>query len=210
MLRTFITSTMLASALPVVLSACLVAADEDMNPDHNANLNNTPPASTPAPHSDASVMVGHRQSTTLPFDQVLKKQDAEFVRCASSAGAFEIESSQWVLDHGLTGEPAVFARTMIADHTKIAQKLDALLTSKGLDGPDGMTGSDRKALDALEKTPENQLGKAYVDAQVAAHQTAVKLFADESDNGKDADLRAFAAANLDMLKSHLTHAQAVQ
>ncbi len=206
MLHVIHRSLFAVSTLSVLMSGCLMAADQqDVNNTKNADV--VPPAKA-APNPAAPV--GDDANPTTPVGAVLAKQDADFIRDISSACIFEIKSSQWALDHGLSGNAASFARTVVADHQKMARQLDALLTGKGVTAPDGMCRDHEAQLEKLAKTPEDQLGKAYMDGQVAGHEKAIRCLEDEASKGKDADLRAFAAAGTDTAKQELAQAQAVQ
>ena len=145
-----------------------------------------------------------------PSALALQQQDLDFVRGAASGGVFEIKSSQYVIDHGITGDMRKFAEEMIKDHTALATKLTDLLHGKNITAPDSLSDDDQKLLDDLKKTPDDQLAKAYVDDQVAAHTQAIALFDKESKDGKDVDLRGFASDHVGMLKTHAEHAKAVQ
>jgi putative membrane protein len=45
---------------------------------------------------------------------------------------------------------------------------------------------------------------------VDGHKKTIDLFNGENINGKDADLKAFAAKTLPTIKMHLTHIQAIK
>ena len=52
--------------------------------------------------------------------------------------------------------------------------------------------------------------KAFVEAQIKAHQDAIALFEKESNSGGDSELKAFAAKQLPGLRAHLKQAQDLQ
>ena len=52
--------------------------------------------------------------------------------------------------------------------------------------------------------------EGYVAEQIKAHQEAISLFEQESTNGTDADLKAFATAQLPALRDHLREAETLQ
>jgi putative membrane protein len=150
------------------------------------------------------------QVINTPSSLALQQQDLDFVRGAASGGQFEIKSSQYVIDKGITGDARTFAEDMLKDHSALGSKLTELLHGKGITAPDSLNDADAKTLEDLKKTPDTQLGKTYVDDQVAAHDAAVALFEKEEKDGKDVDLVKFATDNLDLLKTHQKHAKAMQ
>jgi putative membrane protein len=158
----------------------------------------------------AGIVAADEPAIKTPSGIALQQQDLDFVRGAASGGQFEIKSSQYVLDHGITGDAQKFAETMLKDHGALGTKLTDLLHGKGITAPDSLSDADAKILDDLKKTPDAQLGKAYVDDQVAAHDAAVALFEKEAKDGKDVDLVNFAKENVDLLKTHCKHAKSMQ
>jgi len=150
------------------------------------------------------------QLINTPSSIALQQQDLDFVRGAASGGQFEIKSSQYVIDKGITGDARKFAEDMLKDHGALGAKLTDLLHGKGITAPDSLNDADAKTLEDLKKVPDTQLAKAFVDDQVAAHDAAVALFEKEEKEGKDVDLIKFATDNVDLLKTHQKHAKAMQ
>jgi predicted outer membrane protein len=52
--------------------------------------------------------------------------------------------------------------------------------------------------------------EGYVAEQIRMHQDAISLFEQQSNNGRDADLKGFAAAQLPTLREHLREAETLQ
>ncbi len=129
--------------------------------------------------------------------------DAEaFVAQAASSNMFEIQSSEYVLEQGASGNVATFAQAMIADHTMATQNLVAAAATDGVEVPAQMAPAHQQKLEALQTTPAVQRDDAYVTAQVLAHQEAVALISAYAEGGEEGALRDFAAATLPALESH--------
>jgi putative membrane protein len=216
----------IAAVLPILFTACLAAADGagtggDSHgtapgtsvPDNNAQGTTVPGTPAPGTNAPGAAAPGGGMLNADDAgvrDARLSAQDRDFIAAACSGGRFEIESSQWARKHGLAGDAANIAVMMINDHQVMAKRLGEILAQKGVNGSDDLNDADAKALKQLEKTPDDQLGKAYIDAQVAAHQAAIAAFTSEAEHGRDADLRTFASSNLPVLRKHLEHVQPLQ
>jgi len=99
---------------------------------------------------------------------------------------------------------------MVTDHTKAGDELAALAKTKNITLPAAPDADAQKKADDLSKKSGKAFDKAYVDAMVDGHESAVKLFTDASQNCKDADLKAFATKTLPTLKMHLDSIKAIK
>ncbi len=139
----------------------------------------------------------------------LDKQDQSFIEKASQAGMFEVRSSELAIKRGVGSDEQAFARQMVDDHTKANSALSALAAKKGVTVASDLDKKHQEKLDKLGTTSDKDFSKEYVEVQVKAHKQAVELFSDESKDGKDTDLRAFAAETLPTLQAHLEHAKKI-
>lgn len=98
---------------------------------------------------------------------------------------------------------------MIADHTKANDELKALAAKKKVALPTQM-GSHQAILEDLNRLSDADFDKEYVEAMVDDHEDDVELFKNESENSKDAELKAFAAKTLPALQSHLRMIRDIQ
>ena len=102
-----------------------------------------------------------------------------------------------------------FAQQMITDHEKTSAELKALIDSGKVKGAPvaALTEDDKKRVDDLGKLEAADFIKEYVDEQVDAHEDAVDLFKRYSEEGENADLKAWAAKTLPALQHHYMMAQ---
>jgi putative membrane protein len=133
---------------------------------------------------------------------------ADFVQTVANSDAFELQSS------GLAGSRAArqdvkdFAATMVRDHTLTTQQLTALAPQINLPAPTPqLDAAKQDQIEALRGQNGAAFDDAYLDAQVAAHTDAVRLFEDFSANGEPGPLRDWANTTLPKLREHLTHVQ---
>jgi putative membrane protein len=129
----------------------------------------------------------------------------DFVRKASIANEFEIETSQLALDRSTNNDVTSFAQHMIDDHSETGDKFKEVLESSNSKAmpPEGLDTMHQKMLDKLSNTSDRNFDNNYIAMQIDAHKQAVKLFSDYSRYGKNSVLRNFASETLPTLKEHL-------
>lgn len=132
---------------------------------------------------------------------------AGFVRKASVANEFEIESSKLALEKSQDKDIKSFAQRMIDDHKKAGDDMKEALSASKLDLKPETQLDDKhqQIIKKLESLSTDDFNNAYVAAQVDAHDEAVSLFSDYAKNGGDEALKHFASETLPTLKSHQTH-----
>jgi putative membrane protein len=91
---------------------------------------------------------------------------------------------------------------MVRDHTKAGDQLKQLAQGEGLSLPTQASAADTKEESKLSAESGAAFDKDYIRAQRTAHRQAVALFTQESKNGKDANLKSFAAQTLPTLQDH--------
>ncbi|WP_062389686.1 DUF4142 domain-containing protein [Pseudomonas abietaniphila] len=133
----------------------------------------------------------------------------EFVEDASAKGVAEVEAGKLAQEKGTAADVKSFADMMVKDHTAANDKLKTLATSKNLKVSDTAQLMDKAKAMILELRSAKSFDQAYANNQVKAHEATIKLFEDEANDGKDAELKAFAAETLPKLKAHLSQAQAL-
>jgi putative membrane protein len=144
-------------------------------------------------------------ATTIACTHKISSQS--FVEKASIANEFEIESSKLALRKSNRNDVKAFAKRMVEDHTKTSKKMSkALQASKSDARPADELDERHEALLAkLKYVSSKDFDQKYIAMQMDAHKEAVRLFSDYAKNGKNPELKRFAAATLPDLKDHLEH-----
>lgn len=145
---------------------------------------------------------------SLGSQVALAAQDPEdFVKDASAKGIAEVQVGKLAQDEkGVSADVKAFAQQMVTDHTAANEKLAAIAKTKKLEASEDPMLMDKAKAMILEMRGES-FDQAYANNQVVAHEQAIKLYKEEAENGKDADLKAFAKATLPTLEEHLAHAK---
>jgi putative membrane protein len=135
--------------------------------------------------------------------------DAMFMRTASQSSMAEIAHGELATKNASSQEVRNFAQRMVDDHTKANAELKALASKQQTTLPAELGQKHQAMQDKLAKMKGEEFDRAYMQHMVGAHTEAVKLFEQESKNGKDADTRAWAAKTLPVVQEHLKLATAI-
>lgn len=134
-------------------------------------------------------------------------QDRTFVTTAASSGLMEVETGQLASQKGASAEVKSFGQQMVTDHSRANERLMTLARNKGMSPPAQMNAQHRQQTQRLSGLSGAEFDRAYITQMVQAHQQDVALFEQQSRNGGDPDLRAFAQETLPTLRQHLEMAQ---
>lgn len=143
------------------------------------------------------------------IDKATTAKPTDFLTEAAQGGMAEVEMGK--LASTKAKDPAVkkFGQMMVADHGKANDELKALAGKKSITLPADI-GSHKSSLDKLNGLSGADFDKEYVSMMVDDHETDVKAFEKEAENSTDADVKAFAAKTLPVLKKHLEAIKAIQ
>ncbi|VWC70054.1 membrane protein [Burkholderia lata] len=163
-----------------------------------------------APASSAQVAPGViRPGTTADEAGMTQRPtgiDVEFVDKAGMIAKVERQASQLALDRSSNPNVKAFARRMVDDYGRIAGELRKLGAAKGVPVQSRMLVDP--AVTALRTKEGHAFDTAYVEvAGPRAHEAAIRLYEAEARNGRDPQLRTFAANTLPMLNAHLAAAR---
>lgn len=144
-----------------------------------------------------------------------KPTDPQIAHIAYSAGVIDIEAAKQALAKTQNAEVKAFAESMVRDHEAVnTQALDLVkkLNVTPEDNPTSQSlakaGEDKRA--ELDKLDGAAFDKAYVDNEVAYHQTVNGAL--ESlliPSAQNAELKALLETGLKLFQGHQHHAEMV-
>ena len=134
----------------------------------------------------------------------VESSDAEFATTAAVGGMAEVEFGKIALTKTKNAKIKEFAEMMVKDHGKANEELMAIAKSKNITLPDTLDADHQKKQKELNGKSGADFDKAYVDAMVDGHKKTLTLMQNESKDGKDADLKAFATKTAPIVQTHLT------
>jgi putative membrane protein len=129
--------------------------------------------------------------------------DANFATAAANGGMTEVALGKLALTKTANLAIKDFATMMVTDHGKANDELMAIAKKKNISLPAEPDSSSMKKKDELMKKMGTDFDKAYVSAMIDGHKKTLDLMNDEAKNGKDADLKDFAAKTAPIVKIHL-------
>jgi putative membrane protein len=131
--------------------------------------------------------------------------DRDFVKMAASSGQAEIQLGKLAAERADSAEVRDFAKRLETDHTRANLELLKLLDAQRIDVPRDM-GPYQETADQLSKLCRVEFDRAYVQQMVKDHEEAVARFTAEAKEGRNPELRAYAAKQLPTLQEHLLQA----
>jgi putative membrane protein len=158
-------------------------------------------ASWLAPVALALAVLGIRAADDERFN------DNTFVNKARSAGLAEVKAGEIAAQRAQDNKVKAFAQRMIDDHNKANREMEELAKRKGWTLATTIDDSCQKEIDKLSSATAQEFDRSYMEAQLKAHEEAVKLFQRESESGQDLDLKAWAGKTLPTLQEHLQMAK---
>jgi len=175
--------------LVVAASTCLFQACQG-NKDSKASADSANMAKADSAKKDSMMMS-------------VDKDDAKFATEAANGGIAEVALGKLALTKTSNSQLKDFANMMITDHGKANDELMAIAKTKNITLPAAPDAEHQKKMDDLGKLSGTGFDKAYVKAMIDGHKKTLGLMQDEAKNGKDADLKAFAAKITPTVQMHL-------
>lgn len=138
------------------------------------------------------------------------QQDLEFVGKATASGKAEVRLGELGQMRGTHAMVREFGMMMVKDHQEANRELDALVQQKGYAVPEVKEAADEEAYQQLSKMKGAAFDKAFAKQMVKDHERVIRLFTMQAENGKEEQLKNWAAQKLPVLKEHLEHARRLE
>ncbi len=155
----------------------------------------------------ATALPGQPRAMALAEEKPHDHANHTFLGHAARGGLMEVELGSHAANHAHHEKVKEFGARLVTDHSKVNEELAALAKSKNIELPKEMGDDLKKQVDDLEKLKGNEFDKAYIRLMVEDHKDDIKEFQEVADGAKDAEVKAFAAKTLPVLKEHLELAQ---
>ncbi|MBB5397888.1 DUF4142 domain-containing protein [Mucilaginibacter sp. AK015] len=155
--------------------------------------------------TDAAIDSNEKALKAQDSTEVL--DDTKFAVMAANGGMMEVQLGKLALSKGSSPKVLEFAKMMVDDHSKANKELMGIAGTKTITLPAILDNKTQKDYDDMAKLNKAEFDKAYTDYMVKDHKEDIEEFQKEADKGKDAELKAFAAKTVPVLKHHLEMAQ---
>lgn len=136
--------------------------------------------------------------------------DDTFVKKAAQGGMAEVKLGELAQQKGSNDTVKDFGKKMVEDHSKANEELKSTALRDNLSVPGKMDAKDEATYNRLSKLSGAAFDRAYAHDMVQDHQKDVAEFRREANNGKNPDIKNFAAQTLPTLEEHLKLAQQMQ
>jgi putative membrane protein len=156
---------------------------------------------------------GHTKSriltefTTQSLMSHEESDEEEFVVESAQGALLEVKLGELAQTNGSAQVVKDFGKMMTKDHSKGYDELKALALQKKITIPARLSKKGQRKYDKLAKKTGHEFDKEYMDYMVEDHDSDIEAFEETVDESKDADIKAWAAKALPMLKQHLEMAK---
>lgn len=140
------------------------------------------------------------------FDKSGNERDAQFLVNAAEINIEEISFGKLAQERGTMDHVKELGKMMEDEHTKSLVDLTTLAKTKNISIPTSQTENGKDAYKKISDKSGNDFGKEYSSMMVNGHRRAIELFEKASADCTDPDIKAWAAASLPALRTHLDHA----
>jgi putative membrane protein len=142
--------------------------------------------------------------TTVSADSSAVMADTTFAAKAAVGGMAEVALGKMAAGKGTDSKVRDFSKMMVTDHGKANAELMGIAKSKNIVLPAGLDAEHQAKSDSLSKLSGKDFDMAYVNAMIDGHKKTLALMQSEASNGKDTELKAFAAKTAPVVQMHLT------
>src|SRR5690242_16457894 len=191
-----------ACVLGVFWAACSKSGSNSDSVAAATDTSAKPAAATPTPDTTAT-------ATATPLT------DANIAALLDEANAGDSTIGKLAAMKGTSASVKDFGRTMERDHHKLREMGQALAKKENLapsaPSNDTLATSASKMEDNLNSMPKGKdWDKAYIDNEVAVHQSVLNLLQTAQTAATDTSLKALITKAEPLIQAHLTKAQAIQ
>lgn len=161
-----------------------------------------------SPSAGATSSRAASASPSMSRGNALARGDRNFIEKAAAGGMFEVEAGKLAQARAQDSQVKAFGTMLVEHHGSANAELQGIASSKGVTPPAELPRAERRMLEKLGKKEGAEFDREFVrDVGVKAHEKDIKLFEKQGKDGKDAELKAFAAKTLPVLRSHLDAAR---
>jgi putative membrane protein len=140
-----------------------------------------------------------------------RSPDAAFVAKASEAAAVDAELATLAATRAHAQKVKAFAKQVLEAHAALVGELGAMGRTSSIAGAprpepprtDAAPPDAMKIVVSLQSRPPVEFDAAFVAAMIASREAAVALFEAESRDGRDAEIKEWAARQLPALREQL-------
>jgi putative membrane protein len=131
--------------------------------------------------------------------------DKNFVTKAAEGGLAEVQMAQLAQKKAQKQSVKDLANRLYADHSKAGDELKSI--AKEITWPTAMNLKQQREYNRLQALSGEAFDREYVNRQIKDHKDDIDMFEHEAKHGDNAEVKAWAAKNLPVLREHLSMAE---
>jgi putative membrane protein len=160
--------------------------------------------------STATKTDSSRVTTVKTDSSAMVMTDTTFAAKAAVGGMAEVALGKMAASKATDSQVKDFGNMMVMDHGKANAELMSIAKTKNITLPAALDAEHQAKSDSLSKLSGKDFDRGYVAVMVEGHKKTLALMQSEASNGKDADLKAFAAKTAPVVKHHLDEILKIQ
>ena len=129
--------------------------------------------------------------------------DGRFMMYAARDGIFHVEAGKLASERASSEGVKKFGQHAVEHHTQINDELMQLASKKGVMLPKKVNKKEQETLDKLAKLSGPDFDKAFLEMEIKDHSKDLSAFQKEAKDGKDPDMKAWAAKIVPTIEEHL-------
>ena len=157
----------------------------------------------------AATTDGTMADTSSAAMGTLSEADRDFMLEAAKGGMMEVEAGRMAQEKATNKRVKELADMMVRDHTQANQELKSLATSKNVMLPDSLDTDMKEHLESMRKMKGKDFDDHYISMMKDDHKDDIDKFEKAANNVTDADVKAFAAKTLPVLRTHRDSVESV-
>jgi putative membrane protein len=131
-----------------------------------------------------------------------------FMTKAAAGGMYEVQVSKLAADHAANNDVKSYAQMLVDDHTAANTELMSIAQSKNVALPTDIPKAKQANITRLSKLNGKAFDTAFIEqVGIKDHREDIALFDGYNKVPGDADVKAFAAKTLPVLRHHFSDAQ---
>ena len=144
------------------------------------------------------------------FDTTKMEDDAERAIDIADGGMLEVKLGELAQTNGVAKRVKDYGMMMTKDHGMANSDFEKIAEKHNISLPTVLSDKSQKTYDKLAGLKGADFDKEYVSTMVDGHEDTLEVLKKESEDGKNADMKAFAMKIIPTVEKHLESIKAMK
>ena len=144
------------------------------------------------------------------FDTEEERRDAEFLVEATDYNMLLKQLSEKASNEAYARLVSEFAAKNMQDHQTMGDRIRNLAKDKKIALPSQLNDRHQDMVRDLEQANKNNIDRVYLNTIGILQERLIRLYENAALNANDAEIRSYAAAQLDIIRSHSRKVQDIR